>query len=75
MFPIREKEKEEHYYKPAHSGLIDLGLKPHPMTDEVLTEMLDRVRRVPQPYRRGKSNAARTVVVNGAMADYPRDAA
>ncbi len=43
--PNPRKEKEEHYYKPAHSGLIDLGLKPHPMTDEVLTEMLDRVRR------------------------------
>jgi UDP-sulfoquinovose synthase len=37
------KEMEEHYYNPAHSGLLDLGLKPHAMTDEVLAAMLDRV--------------------------------
>ena len=34
------KEKEEHYYNPAHSGLVELGLKPHFMTNEVLHEML-----------------------------------
>jgi UDP-sulfoquinovose synthase len=39
------KEKEEHYYKPAHSGLMDLGLKPHPMTDDVLGAMLDQIAR------------------------------
>lgn len=37
------KEKEEHYYNPKHSALLELGLKPHPMTDEVVAEMLDKV--------------------------------
>ena len=37
------KEKEEHYYNPSHSGLVELGLKPHFMTEEVLGEMLERI--------------------------------
>lgn len=37
------KEKEEHYYNPVHSGLTELGLKPHYMTDEVIAGMLERV--------------------------------
>jgi UDP-sulfoquinovose synthase len=39
------KEKEEHYYNPAHRGLLELGLKPHFMTDEVLAKMLELVQR------------------------------
>jgi UDP-sulfoquinovose synthase len=39
------KEQEEHYYKPAHSGLVDLGLKPNMMTDDVIAQMLDRIAR------------------------------
>ena len=34
------KEAEDHYYNPAHTGLLDLGLQPHLMTDDVLVEML-----------------------------------
>jgi len=30
------KEMEEHYYNPAHTGLLDLGLEPHFLTEEVL---------------------------------------
>ena len=41
--PNPRKEAEEHYYNPAHSGLLELGLKPHYMSDEVLIEMLERV--------------------------------
>ncbi len=37
------KEKEEHYYNPTHSGLIELGLQPHYMTDDVLRIMLERI--------------------------------
>jgi UDP-sulfoquinovose synthase len=37
------KEAEEHYYNPAHTGLLDLGLKPHYLTDEVLLRMLEIV--------------------------------
>jgi UDP-sulfoquinovose synthase len=34
------KEKEDHYYNPAHSGLLELGLRPHLMSDAVLVDML-----------------------------------
>lgn len=37
------KEAEDHYYKAAHSGLLELGLKPHYMTDEVLIAMLEKI--------------------------------
>jgi UDP-sulfoquinovose synthase len=39
------KEAEEHYYNPAHQGLLELGLQPHYLTDEVLAEMLETVGR------------------------------
>lgn len=34
------KELEEHYYNAKHSGLLDLGLRPHYMTGERLESML-----------------------------------
>ena len=37
------KEKEKHYYNPVHSGLLELGLEPHFMTDEILAGMLAKV--------------------------------
>jgi UDP-sulfoquinovose synthase len=37
------KELEDHYYNPAHRGLIEMGLEPHPMTDDVVAAMLERV--------------------------------
>jgi len=37
------KELEQHYYNAKHSGLIELGLKPNYLTDDVLAEMLKRV--------------------------------
>lgn len=37
------KEKEEHYYNPAHTGLLELGLEPHFLTDERVAEMLEFV--------------------------------
>jgi UDP-sulfoquinovose synthase len=37
------KEREEHYYNPKHTGLLELGLRPHPMTMDVLAEMLKKV--------------------------------
>ena len=39
------KEPEDHYYNPVHSGLLDLGLKPHFMTDDVIAALLERVLR------------------------------
>ncbi len=41
--PNPRKELEEHYYNPKHSGLTELGLKPHHMTTEVLVEMLKKI--------------------------------
>lgn len=37
------KEPEDHYYNPAHSGLLELGLQPHYLTDEVIAGMLKTV--------------------------------
>lgn len=39
------KEPEDHYYNPAHSGLMELGLEPHYITDDVVAEMLEQVLR------------------------------
>lgn len=41
--PNPRREAEEHYYNPVYSGLTDLGLKPHHMTDEVVAGMLERI--------------------------------
>ena len=38
--PNPRQEKERHYYHPAHTALLDLGLRPNFMTTEVLVEML-----------------------------------
>jgi UDP-sulfoquinovose synthase len=48
------KEKEEHYYNPAHTGLQKLGLEPHFLTDDVLREMFAQVARF-----RGKIDKAK----------------
>jgi UDP-sulfoquinovose synthase len=36
-------EAEDHYYNPAHTGLLELGLEPHYLTDEVLAQMIKAV--------------------------------
>lgn len=41
--PNPRKEAEDHYYNPAHTGLLDLGLKPHYLTDDALAEMFEIV--------------------------------
>lgn len=37
------KEREEHYYNAKSHGLLEMGLEPHYMTDEVLAAMLEEV--------------------------------
>ena len=37
------QEAEQHYYNPAHAGLLELGFKPHYMTDELVAAMLEKV--------------------------------
>ena len=39
------KEAEEHYYNPAHTGLLSLGLQPHFLTRDVLSAMIETVAR------------------------------
>ena len=39
------KEREDHYYNPVYSGLLELGLQPHYMTEDVLCAMLERIQR------------------------------
>ena len=34
-------EAEEHYYHPRHTGLLDLGLAPHYLSEDVLVEMME----------------------------------
>jgi UDP-sulfoquinovose synthase len=36
-------EPEDHYYNPSNTGLLELGLEPHYMTDEVVEGMLERI--------------------------------
>lgn len=38
--PNPRSEMEEHYYNPRNTGLLDLGLTPHFLTDEVVEGML-----------------------------------
>jgi UDP-sulfoquinovose synthase len=52
--PNPRKEKEEHYYNPVHRGLVELGLHPHYMTDEVVADLLERVSRYRDRIDRGK---------------------
>jgi len=41
--PNPRKELEEHYYNPKNTGLLELGLKPHFLTEEVMASMLSYV--------------------------------
>lgn len=41
--PNPRVELEEHYYNAKHSALVDLGLEPHFLTDELLDQMFARV--------------------------------
>jgi UDP-sulfoquinovose synthase len=36
-------EAEEHYYNPVHTGLLELGLTPHYLNDDTLTQMMEFV--------------------------------
>jgi UDP-sulfoquinovose synthase len=39
--PNPRKEAEEHYYNPVHTGLLELGLEPNYLTDEVIRYMMN----------------------------------
>ncbi|MBW1741795.1 MAG: NAD-dependent epimerase/dehydratase family protein [Deltaproteobacteria bacterium] len=52
------KEAEEHYYNPTYQGLIEIGVKPHYLTDEVLEGMMHVAERF-------KNNIRRDVIFRG----------
>jgi len=39
--PNPRVEADRHYYNAAHTKLLDLGLRPHPLTDTTITTLLD----------------------------------
>ncbi|PZX14350.1 UDP-sulfoquinovose synthase [Palleronia aestuarii] len=43
--PNPRREMEEHYYNPVHTGLLDLGLKPTPLDDGIMDEMMSLILR------------------------------
>jgi UDP-sulfoquinovose synthase len=52
------KEAEEHYYNPTYQGLLELGVKPHYLTDEVLASMFKEVEKY-------KANIRKDVIFKG----------
>jgi len=46
------KEAEEHYYNPTYQGLIEIGVRPHYLTDEVLEGMMQVAERFKENIRR-----------------------
>lgn len=56
--PNPRKEAEEHYYNPTYQGLIDIGVIPHYLTDEVMEVMF----RVVEKYR---DNIRKDVIFKG----------
>ena len=52
------REAEEHYYNPTYQGLLELGVQPHYLTDEVMTEIF----RVVEQY---KGNIRKDVIFRG----------
>jgi UDP-sulfoquinovose synthase len=52
------KEAEEHYYNPTYQGLIDIGVTPHYLTNEVMEGMF----RIVEKY---KDNIRKDVIFKG----------
>ncbi|GLG01060.1 NAD-dependent dehydratase [Alicyclobacillus hesperidum subsp. aegles] len=43
--PNPRVEKEEHYYHAVHTKLLDLGLQPHLLSDEMIRELIETAQR------------------------------
>ena len=50
--PNPRRESEDHYYNPKNTGLMELGLEPHYLTEDVLVGMIEFVRRYRNQIRR-----------------------
>jgi UDP-sulfoquinovose synthase len=46
------KEAEDHYYNPTYQGLIDIGVKPHYLTDDIIKSMFHVVKKYEKSIRR-----------------------
>lgn len=46
------KEAEKHYYNPTYQGLLEIGVQPHYLTDDVLAGMFHMVEQHKQNFRR-----------------------
>jgi len=56
--PNPRKEAEEHYYNPTYQGLIDLGVSPHYLTEEVIGKLFEIVEKY-------KPNIRKDVIFRG----------
>ena len=52
------KEAEEHYYNPTYQGLIEIGVEPHYLTNEVISNMINLVAKY-------KGNIRKDVIFKG----------
>ena len=43
--PNPRKEAEEHYYNPTYQGLQDIGVKPHYLSEDVMSRLFEAVER------------------------------
>jgi len=44
--PAPRVELQEHYYNAKHTKLLDLGLKPHLLSEDLVGEMIDQIDKV-----------------------------
>jgi UDP-sulfoquinovose synthase len=51
------EEQEDHYYNPAYKGLIDLGVKPHLLTKQMIISMIRVI-------ERHKKNIKKSIIFN-----------
>ena len=58
-------ELEEHYYNPTHTKLLDLGLRPHLLSAELVESMFSVIERVQGPRDPRPHHAARPVAATG----------
>ena len=63
-------ENEEHYFHAANTKLLDLGLQPHLLTDEVISEILAAGGAPPRPGRRAGHRPDGAVALERQHADH-----
>ena len=60
--PNPRLEAEDHYYNPAHTGLLDLGLKPNLFTDDFIANLIEYV-------AQHKNNIRKDIIFRGVRWD------